>query len=318
MKREHTTVRSVPSSTQSAKKNARNAQLRDAAVRLWQIQLTGDFPVEVALDAERDDAPITQLHVHNAFELGCCVSGSGTLYVGAKILPFREGDMTVLTDHEFHRYRSSPGTISRWAWFFFEPSQLLVPSATPSLLWEPARFSGARFLNVLHAADYPRLADLVRQLMLEARNQDRFSRANLRALLLLIVNELHRRFPKPRRSTRADPSAQSLARIAPALERMATGFHSSLTVPELASHCGMGVRSFQQHFSRLIGHSPQLHLGNSRVQAAAAMLANQDGAISDIAHQCGYDTLSSFNRAFRAKYCMSPREYRKQNQRPGH
>jgi len=274
--------------------------------------------VEVALDAERDDAPITQLHIHNAFELGCCLSGSGTLYVGAKILPFREGDMTILTDRDFHRYRSSPGTISRWAWFFFEPTQLLVPIATPSLCWEPARFSGARFLNVLDAAQYPRLADLVCQLMVEARHQDTFSRANLRALLLLIVNELHRRFPKPRRSVRADLNAQSLARIAPALERIAARFQDSISVPDLARRCGMGVRSFQQHFSRLIGHSPQQHLGNSRVQAAAAMLANQDGAISDIAYRCGYDTLSSFNRAFRAKYRMSPREHRKQNQRPGH
>lgn len=280
-------------------------------MRFSPLELDPEFPLDVVLDGERDDAPITQLHIHDAFELGCCLAGSGTFYVGAKILPFREGDITVLTDREFHRCRSSPGTSSRWAWFFFEPTRLLVPHAAPTLCWEPPRFCGTRFSNVLPPARYPRLAEFVRQLVLEARGDDAFTRVNLRALLLLIVNELHRLFPRVRRVVAADLSAQALARIAPALQRIASGFQDPVTVPELARHCGMSVRSFQQHFVRLIGHSPQQHLLSSRVQAAAALLADPGSAIADIAYRCGFNTLSSFNRAFRAAHRTSPRAFRR-------
>lgn len=301
----------MPRSTHSAQKSVRNPHLPGADVRFSPLELNPEFPLDIVLDGVRDDAPITQLHIHDAFELGCCLSGSGTFYVGSKILPFHEGDITVLTDREFHRCRSSPGTSSRWAWFFFEPTRLLVPHAAPSICWEPARFCGARFANVLRPAQYPRLVDLVQQVVAEARRQDTFTRVNLRALLLLLVNELHRQFAKARRSARPDLSAQALARIAPALQRIASGFQDSLTVPELAKHCGMSVRSFQQHFTRLIGHSPQQHLLNSRVQAAAALLADPERSISDVAYRCGFNTLSSFNRAFRASYNTSPRDYRK-------
>lgn len=280
-------------------------------MRFSPLGLNPEFPLDIVLDGERDDAPITQLHIHDAFELGCCLSGSGTFYVGAKILPFREGDITILTDREFHRCRSSPGTSSRWAWFFFEPTRLLVPHAASSLSWEPARFCGPKFSNVLASAQQPRITELVQHLVREAHRSDEFTRVNLRAILLLIVNELHRSFPKPRRAARADLSAQAIARIAPALQRIASGFQQALAVPELARLCGMSVRSFQQHFTRLIGHSPQQHLLNSRVQAAAALLADQDSSIADIAYRCGFNTLSAFNRAFRAVHRASPREYRK-------
>ena len=304
------TVRVMPHSTQTTQKTARNPHLPGAAMGFSPLELDPEFPLDIVLDGVRDDAPITQLHIHDAFELGCCLSGSGTFYVGAKILPFREGDITLLTDREFHRCRSSPGTSSRWAWFFFEPIRLLVPEAAPSICWEPDRFCGPRFTNVVSRTQIPRLTELVQQLVVEAQSRDAFTHTNLRAILLLIVNELHRAFPRRKGAARADLSAQTLSRIAPALHRIASGFQDALTVPELARECGMSVRSFQQHFNRLIGHSPQQHLLNSRVKASAALLTNQENAISDIAYRCGFNTLSSFNRAFRASYRMSPREYR--------
>jgi AraC-like DNA-binding protein/mannose-6-phosphate isomerase-like protein (cupin superfamily) len=305
----------MPHSTETAQKTARNPHLT-GAVRFSPLELAPEFPLDIVLDGVRDDAPITQMHIHDAFELGYCLSGSGTFYVGAKILPFREGDITLLTDREFHRCRSSPGTSSRWAWVFFEPTRLLVPHTAPFICWEPARFCGPRFSNVVRPAQFPRLADLVRHLLAEARSWDSFTRTNLRALLLLIVNELHRTYPRFKGGARPDLSAQALARIAPALHRVASGFQDVLTVPELARDCGMSLRSFQQHFIRLIGHTPQQHLLNSRVNAVAALLTNREKAISDIAYRCGFNTLSSFNRAFRAFYRMSPRDYRRRIGQP--
>ncbi len=72
----------------------------------------------------------------------------------------------------------------------------------------------------------------------------------------------------------------------------------------------MSVRNFQLQFTRLMGGSPQAHLLKSRIQAAAALLADHDRAITEIAFSCGFNTLSSFNRAFKAMHKMNPRDYR--------
>ncbi|MFA5263292.1 MAG: AraC family transcriptional regulator [Opitutaceae bacterium] len=301
----------MPRSTQSAPKIVHNPHLPKATLGYAPLMLDAAFPLDVVLEGEREDTPITQLQMHDALEIGFCLEGSGTFYVGTKILPFHKGDLTVITDREFHRCRSSPGTRSRWAWFFLQPPQLLVPHAVPALTWEPERFSGPHFRNVITSARYPRLASLMELLIAEAGRKDACVRANLRSLFVLILNELHREFP--RRSGAAEPAinAGALARIAPALEHIAASFHESITIPGLARLCSMSVRNFQLQFTRFMGVSPQAHVLNSRLQAAAALLSDSSRPIGEIAFTCGFNTLSSFNRAFRAAHRQNPRDYRR-------
>ncbi len=287
-----------------------NPLIPDASLDFSPLELDSIFPLEIVLDGQRDDQPITQLHIHDALEIGVCLEGSGIFYIGAKIIPFRTGDITVITEREFHRCRSSPGTKSRWAWFFLEPLELLVPHATPLLAWEPDRFSGPEFTNVLEPASYPAISTLANQLICEASYDDVFQRPNLRALFLLLLNQLHRTFAKPRKKTKPDHSGRAFARVAPALQKIANGFHEPLSIPSLAKLCFMSERNFQLQFTKLLGMSPQKHLLYSRIQAAAAMLIDVNRNISDIAFSCGFGTLSSFNRAFKAAYQISPREYR--------
>lgn len=293
----------------------RHPQLPGASLDFSPLELAPAFPLDIVLDGERDDQPITQLHIHDALEIGCCLEGSGTFYIGSKILPFRAGDVTVITDREFHRCRSSPGTRSRWAWFFLQPSRLLVPHATPALTWESERFSGPQFKNVLAPARYPAIATLARQLIEEAGAVDEFQRINLRALFVLLLNELHRRFPRPRRRVREDRSARAVSRIAPALQMIAARFDEPLTIPALAGASAMSVRNFQLQFTKIMGVSPQMHLLRSRIQAAAAaLIADRERSIADLAYSCGFNSLSSFNRAFRNIHGSSPREFRRRSQ----
>jgi len=303
-------LRIVSRSTQSTPISVRNPQLPSASLEFSPLELDPAFPLDIVLDGQRDDRAITQLHIHDALEIGCCLEGSGTFYVGSKILPFHAGDVTVITDREYHRCRSSPGTRSRWAWFFLHPPRLLVPHATPALIWEPERFSGPQFRNVLTPAEHPAITQLAQQLIAEAGQTDAHVRTNLRAMCLVLLNNLHRRFPKPHRKTKDDHSVRALARIAPALQLIAGHFDQPLTIPDLANACAMSLRNFQLHFTKLMGCSPQAHLVQSRIQAAAALLADPDRAITEIAFSCGFNTLSSFNRAFKAIHGTNPRAYR--------
>jgi AraC-like DNA-binding protein len=308
----HLIVRVMPRSTRSARKTVRNTQIPSASLGFSPLELDPAFPLRIVLDGRRDDQAITLLHVHDALEIGCCLEGSGTFYVGSKVLSFQAGDVTVITDREYHRCRSSPGTTSRWAWFFLHPSRLIVPHAAPSLVWEPERLSGPRFENVLTEKAQPWISTLVRQIILEAREPDGASRQNLRCLFVLLINELHRRFKKPKQSGKARP-LDSPARLAPALELITSQFQEPLSVPQMAKTCGMSVRSFEGHFDRLMGQPPSAYLIRCRVQAAATLLRTSDRTIAEVAYECGFGTLSSFNRAFQKHMGQTPREHRNQS-----
>lgn len=305
-------MRFMRKSTLDTQINMQKAQTSSATLGFSPLAFDLAFPVHIILDGERDDQAITQMHVHDALEIGCCLAGSGTLYVGAKILPFRQGDITVITDREYHRCRSSPGSRSHWAWFFLQPTRLLVPAATSSLTWEPERFAGPQFANVLPQRRYPELAARVRELVEEARRGDAYMRQNLRCLFVLLINELHRRFrPAPRATTREPMAAP--ARLAPALELITTRFHETLTIPALARACQMGLRSFESHFQRQMQASPRDYLLRCRVQAAAALLQASERTVAEIAYECGFGSLSSFNRAFVRHLGTTPSGLRKRN-----
>ena len=306
----HSSLRIVRRSTQYPPNNVLNPQLPAARFEFCPLELDPAFPFDFLLDGRRDDEMITNLHVHDGLEIGYCHEGSGIYYIGSKILPYHAGDVTVITDREYHRSRSSPGTSSRWDWFFLNPLRLLVPHVTPSLIWEPERFSGPKFINVLSSREHPLIAQLMLQMSHEVRQSDAHVRPNLRALTLVFLNHLHRLFPKPKHRTKADHSARALSRISPALQLIVERFDQPLIIPDLATACSMSVRNFQLRFTKLMGCSPQAHLLKSRIQAAAALLADEERAISDIALSCGFNTLSSFNRAFKARHGMNPRDYR--------
>ncbi|MEM9587945.1 MAG: AraC family transcriptional regulator [Planctomycetota bacterium] len=291
-----------------------DAQAPRAEIGLSRLQLNDQFPLHVVIDGVRDDQPITLLHWHNALELGYCVEGSGTFYVANKILPFHAGDFTVITDSEYHRCRSSPGTVSRWAWFFLDPIRLLIPHMTTATAWQPERFRGDHFDNVISPDRDSILTQYVRLLVTEASKEDDLSRDNLRSLIQLIVNQLHRVFPLPAEATSGLPpmhraSHRMLERIAPALGLITHHFDQPLTVVELADACDMSLRTFQVNFTEQMKRSPKSYLQHSRIQAAAAMLVQKDRSITEIALTCGFNSISSFNRTFKRVHGLSPREY---------
>ena len=52
---------------------------------------------------------------------------------------------------------------------------------------------------------------------------------------------------------------------------------------------------------------------NNRL-TASRLLTTSDSSILDIAAESGFENLSYFNRVFKQKYSMTPRQFRKESQ----
>ena len=73
----------------------------------------------------------------------------------------------------------------------------------------------------------------------------------------------------------------------------------------------MSDRNFQLVFTRSMRCGPQQYVIRSRVRAAQALLASTDMRITQIAMDCGFGSLSSFNRAFMKVAGRTPRQERR-------
>ena len=85
---------------------------------------------------------------------------------------------------------------------------------------------------------------------------------------------------------------------------------NSVNVDELASELAMSTSQFRRRLSAITGETPQGYITNIRMQKARHLLdTNSDMTILDVAKGCGYDDQSSFTRAFKRFFGVTPSDY---------
>jgi transcriptional regulator GlxA family with amidase domain len=89
----------------------------------------------------------------------------------------------------------------------------------------------------------------------------------------------------------------------------------SRTLPELAHSCQISVSRLSHLFKDEIGINVKNYRLDCRLQVAAVMLVSTDMPIKGIAYLAGYRHYSSFVRAFKTHFGLSPASYRKGQRR---
>lgn len=73
---------------------------------------------------------------------------------------------------------------------------------------------------------------------------------------------------------------------------------------------GKSQEHFTREFKKYYKITPSDYINHLRLQEAASLLHTCDEKIIDIMYQCGFNNLAYFNRLFKARYGIPPREYR--------
>ena len=85
---------------------------------------------------------------------------------------------------------------------------------------------------------------------------------------------------------------------------------SGVALEDIAAYAGMNRTYFCLFFKKHYGMGLIEYLNSIKLDMACAMLLKSDAAIADIAIQCGFRTVTYFNRVFKAAKGISPKEYR--------
>lgn len=101
-------------------------------------------------------------------------------------------------------------------------------------------------------------------------------------------------------------------RLAPAVLAVMADPAQPWTLEALAQRCFLSRATFARHFSRCYHLTPQGWLTQIRLALAARLLHQQRGLTVDaIAQRSGFLSLSSFSRAFKQHYRLTPAQYRR-------
>lgn len=87
-------------------------------------------------------------------------------------------------------------------------------------------------------------------------------------------------------------------------------YAEQLSLSELADIAGMAPTAFSRFFRLRSGRTLSDYITDIRLGVASRLLVDTTKNISEICYECGFNNLSNFNRTFRAKRGLSPREFR--------
>ena len=108
-------------------------------------------------------------------------------------------------------------------------------------------------------------------------------------------------------------SAQNAAlkRLMQAIESDLVYLDATLTIPELSKRCGVTEYQMRNLINGHLGFANfSAFLNAYRIEEAKRRLTLSDDAITSIALDCGFQTLSTFNRAFQKIEGQTPTNYR--------
>ena len=267
------------------------------------------FPFDIYPCTIPKDFPQVALHWQNSMELIFVKKGSGLVQVGLEPVTARAGDIFVLAPGMLHGLGQLPGETMEYENIIFEVELLggssdlcyrryLLPLQSGRLSL-PSRLTPGR-------PCYDGALGCLRQL--ENVNRDRVLGYELQvkglllSLLSLLVAQSDTLPPSENADTR---------RLKTILQYVTTHYAETLSVAEAAGVCQCSPSHFMRWFRKMTGQSFTEYLNACRLNAAAEALRSTDDTVLAVAERTGFKNLSYFNRAFKARFGLTPREYRK-------
>lgn len=249
-----------------------------------------------------------QFHSHTFYELICCRNTSGAEYlVGTERYKLQKGDIICIPPGVSHRPLLHPHMTEPYARDVLWISEVFIRSVQPLLKDTPlSAFSHPKLYRTA-GTRWEYLAELFRSGVIEAETRERSWELAVIANTMTILTQLDRAsadlYAKPLEAEKPELMDQVLAFVELHLSER-------ITLADTAHHFYVSESTITQTFRKKMGVSFYRCVTQRRLISAKALI-ERGLPLEAVAEQVGFSDYSSFFRAFKQEFGISPRQYRK-------
>ena len=250
-----------------------------------------------------------EYHYHEFHKAVFFLGGTASYIVEGRSYFLRPGDVVLVGRHLIHKPVIDPTRPYERAVLYLDPDFLDGLGAGEEDLGRCFRLAERRRF-ALTRPDGEDARVLGRALDgLEGALGDRGFGAGLLARSRLVELLVHLNRAQARDRTRAEEVSRADPRIAQVLDHINGNLAADLSVEGLAALAYMSKYHFMRRFRELTGYSVHQYVSEKRLLAAAGLLRRGLSA-QEVSLRCGFQDYSTFQRAFKAKYGVTPRQWR--------
>ncbi|MDV2863409.1 Exoenzyme S synthesis regulatory protein ExsA [Phytobacter ursingii] len=188
----------------------------------------------------------------------------------------------------------------------------------PDCHWLFAEEQALIHLQTAERKSFPELETLLTMLVRESQNSLPGSLAMVKGLANTLLAMMLRILLSLRQPPPGMLRLMSDKRLSPALLAVFAEPAYPWTLESMAERCFLSRATFARHFAHSYHQTPQSWLTQLRMALASRLLIDERAqAVDAIAERCGFLSLSSFTKAFKKRYGITPAAYRKESQKPG-
>ena len=270
---------------------------------------TSDFPCAI-YNSTRGDYP---WHWHDELELVYVYKGPILFAVGRERYTLNDGDGLFINSAVPHAVFAVNGCDYNESDIVVHPR--LLYGSIDSVIWRKylrplIRCSALQGIHLHRDVDWQRRsAELIMRAseawQVGAEGYEVEIREHLTRFCIEIWQRNKEQIDEPESKLR-----QKSERVKIIMDCLQSRYPEQITLTELAAQVHICERECQREFKSIIGLSPMQYLCQLRLSEAAKMLKESRAGVTEICFACGFQSPSYFAKIFKAKYGVTPQQYR--------
>lgn len=258
-------------------------------------------------------------HFHPEYQLFVVLHGKGTRFIGDSIRPFKEGDMVFTGPNLPHVWRSDAQ--------YFDKSHSLQTEGV--VIYFHENFLGD---SLLRKEEMEKIQGLffrastgleirgdtnkrISQMMLDLLHLQGASSLILLLQILDLLADSSECFPIAHIGYINQYKENETARMSKVYEYVMKNFKHKISLSEVAAVASMTPTSFSRYFTMRANKPFSRFVSEVRVGNACKLLHEDDLNIAQICYECGFNTLSNFNKQFKEIIGRTPHIYKEEYQK---
>lgn len=257
----------------------------------------------------RDPRPgFVEVHHHDFYEVYFLLGGEVAYWVDGRIIRLSPGDLLFINPMELHRPITEPEKPVCERFVLWINKEYLEKLSTPQIILnncfdteQPNHSHLIRPSGAERAVLTARMGELVR----ESYGKDFGSEVSAYGIFLQLMvqlNRLARQGEGKKEGEELSPLVQN------AMHYISEHLSSELSLEEIAGSLFVSKYHLSHAFSREVGVSVYRYITLRRLMMARQQLAEGEPA-GQVCRSCGFADYTSFYRAFKSEYGISPREF---------
>ena len=234
-------------------------------------------------------------HLHEAIEVVYVTDGEIELGVGQELFHMDEGDFAVVFPNVIHHYQVFGEKENKVKYLYLEPT--LYPS-----YYRELQIYSPKNPVVKKEQVHPDVVNAIKYLTGITEGDPRMIQAYAQMILAHVFTTM------PMMDKSAVGSGDLIYN---AVEYVAKNFRENISLEKMAYELCVSKYVLSRMFAKTFHCNFSKYVNGVRLNYAVAALENTMDSITNICLDCGFESQRTFNRVFKEKYKITPREYRK-------